>query len=39
MSGKEPNVTVCTEVDVREFWQFMVLAVEQADRDSPINNK
>ena len=39
MSGKEPNVTVCTEVDVEAFWKHMLAAVWQADKVSPINNE
>lgn len=39
MSGKEPNVTVCTEVDVEAFWKHMLAAVWMADKVSPINNK
>jgi inosine-uridine nucleoside N-ribohydrolase len=38
MSGKEPNVTVCTEVDVEAFWKHMLAAVWMADKVSPINN-
>ena len=40
MSGKEPNVTVCTEVDVVAFWLNMIAAAAwDADKVSPINNK
>jgi len=39
MSGKEPNVTVCTKVDVDAFWATMANTVAKADKVSPINNK
>ena len=39
MSGKEPNVTVCTEVGVVAFWATMAKTVDEADKVSPINNK
>ena len=39
MSGKEPNVTVCTKVDVDAFWATMATTVAEADKVSPINSK
>ena len=39
MSGKEPNVTVCTKVDVDTFWKTMAETVAEADKVSPINSK
>ena len=37
-SKKPPNVHVCKEMDVDKFWDYMIGALEEADRVSPINN-
>ena len=37
-SKEKPNVHVCKEMDVPKFWHYMIGALDQANRISPVNN-
>lgn len=36
-SGKAPNVTVAKSLDLEEFWNLMIYAIDDADKVSPVN--